>query len=217
MSQRLCIAVLVVALVSLQTALAHYTVTYPSSRGFDETKEPTAPCGGFDSVSSPRTPFPLKGGFVEIDSGHTAYSYVVNLLVENAPTTADFSNATANVQIASGSRSYPQAACLSLDDVSKNAAAKAGANATLQVVYNGGDGALYQCIDVTLQETVANWNNSMCVNADGSSSSSSSGATTAASGSTATSTQAPSNNANSLTYTGGLMFAIAACLALFIN
>ncbi|KAF1796023.1 hypothetical protein V8B55DRAFT_1371392 [Mucor lusitanicus] len=211
MSQRLCIAVLVAALV--QTVLAHYTVTYPSSRGFDETKEPTAPCGGFDSVSTTRTPFPLKGGFVEIDSGHTAYSYVINLLVENAPTTADFSNATANVQVATGSRSYPQAACLSLDDLTKNSAAKAGANATIQVVYNGGDGELYQCIDVTLADTVGNWNNSMCVNADGSSAS----ASASASGSAAASTQSPSN-ANSLTfYTGGFMFAIAACLALVIN
>ncbi|KAK4513326.1 Ribosome biogenesis ATPase rix7 [Mucor velutinosus] len=217
MSQRLCIAVLVVALVSLQSVLAHYTITYPNSRGFDETKEPTAPCGGFDTVGT-RTPFPLKGGFVEISSGHTSYSYVVNLLVENAPTTADFSNSTANVQVATGSRSYPQAACLSLDNLSKNAAAKAGANATIQVVYNGGDGELYQCIDVTLADNVGNWNNSMCVNADGSStaSSGSGSGSASASGSAAASTQSPSN-ANSLTYTGGLMFAIAACLALVIN
>lgn len=214
MSQRLCIAVLVAALVSIQAVLGHYTVTYPNSRGFDETKEPTAPCGGFDTVGT-RTPFPLKGGFVEIDSGHTSYSYVVNLLVDNAPTTADFSNSTANVQVATGSRSYPQAACLSLDDLSKNSEAKAGANATIQVVYNGGDGALYQCIDVTLADNVGNWNNSMCTNADGSSTSAGSG-TASGTGSAAASTQSPSS-ANSLTYTGGLMFAIAACLALIIN
>ncbi|CAO3655164.1 unnamed protein product [Mucor fragilis] len=194
MSQRLCIAALVVALVSLQTVLAHYTVTYPSSRGFDETKEPTAPCGGFDTVGT-RTPFPLKGGFVEINSGHTSYSYVVNLLVKDAPTTADFSNSTANVQVATGTRAYPQAACLSLDDLSKNADAKAGAEATLQIV-------------------VSDWNNTMCVNADGSSTA---GSSASASGSgAAAATQSPSN-ANSLTYTGGLMFAIAACLALVIN
>lgn len=213
MSQRLCIAALVVALVSLQTVLAHYTVTYPSSRGFDETKEPTAPCGGFDTVGT-RTPFPLKGGFVEINSGHTSYSYVVNLLVKDAPTTADFSNSTANVQVATGTRAYPQAACLSLDDLSKNADAKAGAEATLQIVYNGGDGQLYQCIDVTLADSVSDWNSTMCVNADGSSTA---GSSASASGSgAAAATQSPSN-ANSLTYTGGLMFAIAACLALVIN
>lgn len=205
MSRSLCIA-FIVALITAQSVLAHYTVTYPSSRGFDENKEPTAPCGGFDTVGT-RTQFPLTNGFVEINSGHTSYSYVVNLLVDNEPTTADFSNSTANVQVATGSRSYPQAACLSLD-MTKNAAANAGANATIQIIYNGGDGELYQCIDVTLAETVSNWNNSMCVNADGSSASSSA--------SSASATQSPSN-ANSITYTGGLMFAVAACLAFIIN
>ncbi|KAI8640279.1 hypothetical protein BD408DRAFT_243762 [Parasitella parasitica] len=208
MSQRLCIA-FIVALISVQSVLAHYTVSYPNSRGFDETKEPTAPCGGFDSVGT-RSQFPLNDGFVEINSGHTSYSYMINLLVENEPAVADFSNNSANVAVATGTRSYPQAACLSLD-LTKNSAAKAGANATIQIVYNGGDGELYQCIDVVLADIVPNWNNSMCINADGSSSSS--GSTT---GSAATTTQSPSN-ANSLTYTGALMFAIAACLALIIN
>ncbi|CEP06829.1 hypothetical protein [Parasitella parasitica] len=214
MSQRLCIA-FIVALLSVQSVLAHYTVTYPSSRGFDDTKEPTAPCGGFDSVGT-RSQFPLKDAFVEINSGHTAYSYLINLLVANEPAAADFSNNSANVAVATGTRSYPQAACLSLD-MTKNSAAKAGANATIQIVYNGGDGELYQCIDVVLADTVPNWNNSMCINADGSASSSGSATTGSSSGSTtATTTQSPST-ANSLTYTGGLMFAIAACLAFIIN
>jgi hypothetical protein len=135
-------ALLIAALISAQAVLAHFQLTYPASRGFDETKEPTAPCGGFDTIQSPRTMVPLKNAFVEINSEHISYTYTVSVLVNNAPAVADFS--TSNLtQVASGNRNYPQSACLSMD-LTKDSSIVNGANATIQVVFNGGDGQLYQ-------------------------------------------------------------------------
>ncbi|KAI9470583.1 MAG: hypothetical protein EXX96DRAFT_653703 [Benjaminiella poitrasii] len=200
---------LVATLLSAQAVLAHFQLTYPETRGFNEDQEPTAPCGGFDTVGS-RTQFPLKDGFVEINSGHTSYSYVVNVLVNNNPTASDFSS-NSTVQVASGSRDYPQAACLSLN-LTNSPDIKAGANATIQIIYNGGDGQLYQCTDVVFSDSPSGWNNSVCVNADGSSTSSTASSSAAASPSN---TQAASK-ATSLTVTGGLMALVAACVSYVI-
>lgn len=118
---------------------AHFTLIYPSSRGFDETKEPTAPCGGFDTPSAQRVQMPLKSSFIAIDSGHVTYTYLINAVTKQNPTASDFTSGT--VQVAQGSRTYPQAACL---PITFNDSFKANTNVTLQVVYNGGDGLLYQ-------------------------------------------------------------------------
>ncbi|CAO3657088.1 unnamed protein product [Mucor hiemalis] len=205
---RFAITLSIVALISAQTVLAHFQLLYPASRGFDETKEPTVPCGGFDTVQSKRTLVPLKNAFVEIDSEHTSYTYTVSVLVNNNPAVADFS--TKNLtEVASGNRNYPQNACLSLD-LSKNPSIVNGANATIQVVFNGGDGSLYQCTDVTFADVAPSFNTSMCVNADGSKAAPA--ASTSASGSN--SPAAPSQSlskASTYTFTAGLMFAAAFC------
>ncbi|KAI9277410.1 hypothetical protein BY458DRAFT_504897 [Sporodiniella umbellata] len=144
-----------VGLISLQMVLGHFTVTYPSSRGFNEDQEPIGPCGGFNTASAQRTAFPLQDGFIEINSGHTSYSYQINAIQGNT-----------TVNVGSGSRAYPQAACLPL---TLDKSITEGTNATLQVIYNGGDGLLYQCIDATFANQVNGFNKSACVNADGSS------------------------------------------------
>jgi uncharacterized protein YdeI (BOF family) len=135
------LSILAITLISMQSlALAHFTLTYPVSRGFDENSEPTGPCGGFNTPSSQRVQMPLKGSFVEINSGHTSYTYIVNALANNNPTANDF--ITSNlVQVAQGGRNYPQAACL---PIAFNDSLKDNTNVTLQIVYNGGDGLLYQ-------------------------------------------------------------------------
>ena len=134
-------ATVVAGLTLLQSVSAHYQLTYPESRGFNEDNEPNAPCGGFNSPSSNRTQFPLQNGFVEINSGHTSYSYEIKLVTNSAnPSTADFNSAST---IATGSRNYPSNACLPVD-LSSVSNASAGTNATIQVIYDGGDGKLYQ-------------------------------------------------------------------------
>ncbi|KAG2229758.1 hypothetical protein INT48_004762 [Thamnidium elegans] len=184
----------------LQIVSAHFELKYPTTRGFDETKEPTFPCGGFDTVQN-RTQVPLKDAFVEINSGHTSYSYVVNVLAKNDPTTADFS--TAVVAVSSGTRNYPQAACLSLN-LSNGTGITNGSNATIQVIFNGGDGLLYQCTDVTFVDSAPNFDQSMCVNADGSSTATSSGSAPAANN-----TQ---SKASSVTVSSGFLLLVIACI-----
>ncbi|KAF9163224.1 hypothetical protein DFQ27_003458 [Actinomortierella ambigua] len=142
--------------------LGHFTVTYPGSRGFDEDKEPQAPCGSFDTVTN-RTEFPLSKGFIEIDSGHVKADIAINLVLNQNPTSADFTAAAAT-PAAKVSIAQPDANCLPVD-LSAFAGAKDGVNGTLQIVYNGGDSPLYQCIDVTLKSNAAAWDPSKCTNA----------------------------------------------------
>lgn len=177
------VSILIIALVCFQNfVFAHYQIIYPGTRGFDEGKEPVAPCGGFDTASSQRIRMP-KSAFITINSGHTSYSYIVNALYNENPSAADFSGTNVN-KLAEGSRKFPEVACLPVEFGSN---IEDGTNATLQVVYNGGDGLLYQvsnfvynlreqncnnfrlqCIDVTI-DNAANYNSSMCYNTDGSS------------------------------------------------
>ncbi|KAF9973987.1 hypothetical protein BGZ73_002767 [Actinomortierella ambigua] len=139
--------------------LGHFTVTYPPSRGFDDVKEPQAPCGSFDTVTN-RTEFPLTKGFIEIDSGHVKADVAINLVLSQNPTNADFT-AAAGKPAAKVSVSQPGANCLPVD-LSTFAGAKDGVNGTVQIVYNGGDSPLYQCIDVTLKSNPAGWDASKC-------------------------------------------------------
>ncbi|KAG0170636.1 hypothetical protein DFQ28_000160 [Apophysomyces sp. BC1034] len=184
------------ALLLVSVASAHFQLTYPTSRGFNEDQEPTAPCGGFDSVQ-PRTQFPLQNGFVEIAAHHPQYTYQVNVLINNQPTTADFVAANLK-QIAMGQRNYPMAACLPVNFANVTDA-KNGVNATIQVLFNGGDGQLYQCTDVVLVDQAANFNASQCVNADGSSPTSGNG-----------SSNQPKNSVGSLSVASGLLFTAVA-------
>ncbi|KAG0238777.1 hypothetical protein BGW42_002643 [Actinomortierella wolfii] len=140
-------------------AHAHFTVTYPPSRGFDDAKEPQAPCGSFNNVTN-RVDFPLSNGFFEIDSGHVKADIVINLVLRENPTDADFT-AAASTPAAKLSVSQPGANCLPVD-LSSFAGAKDGVNGTLQIVYNGGDSPLYQCTDVVLKTNAPTWDASKC-------------------------------------------------------
>ncbi|KAI8333460.1 hypothetical protein BC941DRAFT_434782 [Chlamydoabsidia padenii] len=185
------------ALVS-QTVFGHYQLTYPPSRGFDESKEVTGPCGGFNSVSSNRTDFPLKNGFMEINSEHPKYTYKINIATGNNP--SDFSTTVAQGQVA-----YPSQSCLQVD-LSSVKNATDGTPATLQIVYMAGDGSLYQCADVILKNQASNFNTSACVNADGSS--------PTKSGSSAS--QPSSTSAATTIQTGGFMMMAALVLSVVI-
>ncbi|CAO3657711.1 unnamed protein product [Umbelopsis ramanniana] len=181
----------VLLLAAVASVQAHYQLTYPQSRGFTEDNEPVAPCGGFNTVNTTRSEFPIKGGFLEINSEHVQYQYSVHLALNSNPGAADFT--ASNTTVANGTNAFPEQACLQVD-LSKVSGAVDGANATLQIVYNAGDSILYQCTDVVLKTTPTSWNTSACYNANGASSSSSSG-----SASQPSSTSAPSSAGNSLT------------------
>ena len=61
---------LLLALLLLPAILAHYTLDYPPTTGFDEDLEPNPPCGDFYPDLNNLTAFPLVGGEIAIDSHH---------------------------------------------------------------------------------------------------------------------------------------------------
>jgi len=139
------------ALVS--TACAHFTLDYPQTRGFDEDLEPQF-CGGFPF--SNRSLFPLSAGAIEIDSHHTSSVFVTLISFDQNPQNfSQFSTAPDGQSIpylkpfiqlsGTGEMCVPvNVSALGIQGVGN------GTNATIMVQFNGGDGELYQCADITL-------------------------------------------------------------------
>lgn len=73
------------ALCVLPTALAHFELLFPLRRGFEDDKEGTAPCGGFDTVSDQRADFPIGGGPVQINLGHPQTNVAVYMAIGDNP------------------------------------------------------------------------------------------------------------------------------------
>lgn len=121
---------------------------------------------------------------MEIDSHHASAKIQINVILSSNPALADF-NGAASSPASSTSLNHPGHACLALDLSSFQGAAN-NVNATIQVVYNGGDSPLYQCSDVVLVTSAAGFDQSKCVNDDGGSPSSTSGTPPAPSNSGAT-------------------------------
>ncbi|KAG0293902.1 hypothetical protein BGZ98_001978 [Dissophora globulifera] len=141
--------------------MAHFSLDYPSSRGFIGANEPLAPCGGFIAVTN-RTQFPLNKGFLEVNSHHAAADLTINIVFGNDPAATDFTTA-ATTPASSISLKHPGNACLPLDlSTFKNATNNV--NATIQIVYNGGDSPLYQCADVVLVSNATGFDQSKCIN-----------------------------------------------------
>ncbi|KIR30350.1 hypothetical protein I307_03459 [Cryptococcus deuterogattii 99/473] len=154
------------------TALAHFTLDYPQSRGFQDDIE------------------------VQIDSHHTLATVVAFISTNSNPTSFNDFNTTSNgtsiplassiFQVAQGER------CFNIDLKSLNIGLTNGSEVTLQVQYNGGDGNLYQCSDLVLIEGYEVPSNETCTNdaskaSNASSTSSSSASATSAAATTSSS------------------------------
>jgi len=142
------------ALALASIAAAHFTLDYPPTRGFDEDNEPKAICGGFDTIKN-RTSFPLSGGQLQITSHHTKASVFAEISFNSNP------NSFTQFNTSSDGKNYPflipvnqiaeGPACWNLNVSSLNVPeAKNGTNATIVVLFDGGDGTLYQCADLVL-------------------------------------------------------------------
>ncbi|WVQ85344.1 hypothetical protein IAT38_007509 [Cryptococcus sp. DSM 104549] len=137
------------------SALAHFTLDYPTSRGFTDDIEDQF-CGGFNDVSNPRQPFPLGSGPIHIDSHHTLATVVAFVSTSTNPTSFNDFNTTSNgtsiplatdfFQVQSGEY------CFNVDLGGLGIGLTNGSEVTLQVQYDGGDGNLYQCTDLVLIE-----------------------------------------------------------------
>ncbi|KAJ7783532.1 hypothetical protein DFH07DRAFT_726859 [Mycena maculata] len=184
-------------------ANAHFQLQFPIPRGpFVEDSEPTF-CDGYDDVTSNRTTFPLTGGFFSLNSEHTSWTAGVTLSTkENSTSFNDFSIIVPFFKL-SGEGLF----CIPLDLSATNATGLSdGLNVTLEIVYDGGDGELYQCADLTLSSTATIPSNVTCVNGTATSSSGSVSATSSA-------TTTPSSSL-ALRVHGGYL---ALLLALFVG
>ncbi|KAF2404739.1 hypothetical protein EJ06DRAFT_463174, partial [Trichodelitschia bisporula] len=136
--------------------LAHFHLVWPPARGFDEDKIVAYPCGGFDSPSSTRTPFPLTNAPIQLNMEHTAVKGKVLLATGNSPTGDDFTTVLRQQFQENG----PDNFCIG--GVNVPSSVKAGDNGTILVLTNGDpSGGLYQvsstnepcqCADVTFTD-----------------------------------------------------------------
>jgi hypothetical protein len=130
----------ITALALLPVALAHFTLKYPKARGFDEDKEPNFPCGGFDTVQSPRPDFPISGGPIQINLGHQQTNVAVYMAVGDDPGTGFSVVLRPQFQI-SGYGDF----CLGDVSIPSNLNVTEGTKASIQVITNAhGEGGLYQ-------------------------------------------------------------------------
>lgn len=145
------------------SALAHFTLDYPTSRGFDEDIENDNFCGGFHNVSLPRQPWYYRNGPIEIDSHHD--SATVNIYLSLSPPTSAqsflaLSSLRHDIAI-TGQGEF----CFHANATSVQGAA-AGTNATIMVEYiNNVHGHLYQCTDVTFTDDAKVGANLTCTDA----------------------------------------------------
>ncbi|KAL2912868.1 hypothetical protein HK105_207649 [Polyrhizophydium stewartii] len=130
------------ALAAAASVSAHFTVTTPPSRGFDELIEDQAPCGGFNTPSTTRTTFGK-------DSNVT-----IRLADDSATTTVRIGYGSNPKKFKSlvGSASFTSKGVYNIPfNLHKVPRSQSGKPATVQITISGDDGVLYQCSDVILK------------------------------------------------------------------
>lgn len=210
------------------SALAHFTLDYPLSRGFDEDIESDNFCGGFHNVSLPRQPWYYANGPIEIDSHHD--SATVNIYISFSPPTGSESflattNGTAVPPLRhdlaiSGQGEF----CFHANASSLNVAGievRNGTEATIMVEYiNNVHGHLYQCTDVVFTSDQSVGSNITCTDAlTAASTSGGASGTASASGSasTATSTAPAASKPNGASATQASMAGLLMVPALLLG
>ncbi|KAF8807189.1 hypothetical protein BYT27DRAFT_7189274 [Phlegmacium glaucopus] len=150
-------------LLAFFTALAnaHFQLQFPPPRGpFVEDNEPTF-CDGYNSVAN-RTQFPLSGGFFSLNSEHPKWTIGVLISTVANPTSFDNFTLVNTFSQLNGEGGF----CLPLDFSTSNVTGlQNGENVTVQMVFNGGDGQLYQCSDLTLESNFSISSSVPCTNA----------------------------------------------------
>jgi len=162
--------------VAITVVKAHFQVAYPPPRGvFVDDHEPTF-CDGYVQAVSNRSEYPLSGGFVTLNSEHPSWTLAILISTVQDPTSFDnFTNSTGGQQLVRNfaSGSGEGGFCIPLDlNNTAISGVQDGANVTLQYLYNGGDGSLYECSDLTLSNNFTIPSNISCSNATATSTSS---------------------------------------------
>jgi len=145
------------AVVFATAANAHFQLQYPLPRGvFVQDQEPTF-CDGYDSAVPNRTVFPLSNGLINLNSEHPQWTVGVIVSMQQDPTSFGDFNSSSGFQYVvpyfqqNGEGKY----CFPIDLAQAGfSGIQDGANVTIQVIFDGGDGELYQCADLTLSANV---------------------------------------------------------------
>ncbi|GLB36371.1 putative GPI anchored protein [Lyophyllum shimeji] len=161
------LCILLSALAFITGVNAHFRLLYPEPRGvFVADNEPKF-CGGYNNAVNNRSTFPLSGGFFSIRSGHPGWTAGVIISTVQNPTSFDNFSSQGEQQIVSPYAKQENAGtfCIPLNISNANIdGVKEGANVTIQVVFAGGDGNLYQCADLTLSSNFTIPSNVTCRN-----------------------------------------------------
>lgn len=129
------------ALLLPAVASAHFQLRWPPARGFNQEQAGAFPCGGFDTVSSSRTDFPITGAPIQLALEHTESR--IQVLMALGDGDGAYSIELANTFQERG----PEDFCLGAGRVRipEGVNVTNGDRATIQVVTNGDpEGGLYQ-------------------------------------------------------------------------
>lgn len=124
-------------LFAIPAVLAHYTLDFPPTTGFDENQEPNAPCGGFNPSASNVTAWPLTAGQISIDSHHP----VMTLLYR-----AQLMGADSWVNLTDGFVTVSGLGELCINAVGSLPSSWSGKIGVVQVIGEPADGILYQVL-----------------------------------------------------------------------
>ncbi|KAK9379726.1 uncharacterized protein V2V93DRAFT_373417 [Kockiozyma suomiensis] len=148
---------------AVSPALAHFTLSFPDSRGANHETQASSPCGGLNSVVLPRTSIDPDGSPILTSSSHAASGYEVNFCLGNdCVDAASFNYSIVDPLLIVGSGNF----CISAVDYESEVWNGSSVNGTIQVIYLSDDGELYNCADVTLTLSGAD-SSSLCVNSTG--------------------------------------------------
>jgi len=145
----------------LGVASAHFHLQYPPPRGPFVADDEVTFCDGYTNSTTERTEFPLSGGFISFSGSHPHFTFGVILSTLENP--ASFTNFSQVVDFFSEENA--SSFCFPVDFSKANIdGVKDGANVTVQMVYDAGDGRLYQCADLILRQNFTISSTVECVN-----------------------------------------------------
>ncbi|KAF8898353.1 hypothetical protein BD779DRAFT_1483499 [Infundibulicybe gibba] len=143
------------------SANAHFQLQFPPPRGvFVQDSEPNF-CDGYNTPAANRSQFPLTGGFITMNSEHPQWSS--EILLSTASNSTSFNNFVPVMPFFQ--QQGEGVFCVPLDFASTNATGLMdGQNVTIQILFDGGDGPLYQCADLTLSSNFSAPSGVNCTN-----------------------------------------------------
>jgi len=204
-------------------ATAHFQMQFPTPRGpFVEPNEINF-CDSYTDAVSNRSLFPLDSGYITLNSEHPMWTAAVLISIDQNPTNFSvFNISSTGVQLPFAVPFFQTTgeglACIPVDIGKLNIPGIGnGSNVTLQVQFDGGDGNLFQCTDVTLSSSFSIPSSDNCThivtNTTVTGTNSSSTATSPASGASNTSSSGALTTTSFSTSTGLLVFVVTLTLS----